>query len=104
MSGHTYFVFENPGDGYRSHAAPVLVAKADPFEYGYEPDVWLKRPVTCRHIAEDEHGHKCDILEIVDKETGHVWMRLGTVDVDDYYPGFVAEWWPLAPGEHPVGA
>ncbi len=95
MDGIAYLAIEDPNDGYRSCMGAVFSAKADAYSLGINYE-WINRPVVCRHLDKSE-SYECDILEIVDSETGHVWLRVGTNNKDDYYPWFVSEWKPMAP-------
>jgi hypothetical protein len=91
MDGKSYFVFEDPEDGYRSHATDPLVTDAPLYAFGGGEGFMTYRAVT--GIINDE------ILELIDDETGHCWLRVGTDNADDYYPRFMCEWRPMPPKE-----
>ena len=95
LDDKVYMVFEDNNDGYRSCAAPVLVASGYAFEF-WDPE-YINRPVTVRHVTHGEYSGENDVIEMIDNETGRLWMRVGTANIDDYYPWFVAEWRPMPP-------
>lgn len=88
-----YFVFEDLNDGYRSTAAPILKASGPSYEF-WEPE-YIQRRVLIRYVTKGEYDGEDDIIEVIDIGTGHLWMRVGTKNIDDYYPSFVAEWYPM---------
>lgn len=98
MDDKVYIAFSDNNDGYRSNCAPLLIAEGPAWEF-WSPD-YIMRDVVGRHVTKGEHG-PCDILELIDAETGHVWLRVGTENIDDYYPWFVASWHPMPSGEQP---
>lgn len=91
----TYLIFEDPSDGYRSAAGPVLSFAGMPYELGgganYE---YCRIPVLASINERSEYGGEAHILELRAKDTGEVLFRVGTDNVDDYYPSFVCEWRP----------
>jgi hypothetical protein len=95
----TYLVFEDPSDGYRSSAGPILSFDGAPYALGGDgggyPE-YLKEPVLCTHrtTGEDEYEDGADILEVRSKETGALIFAVGTRNCDDYYPSFVNSWTP----------
>lgn len=90
MDGFTYLVFEDPSDGYRSCAAPLLSFKGYLYELGgsLHPD-HLAMPVVC-----SMEGSGQEVLTVRDAATGKVVFEVGTDDTDDYYPSYVARWTP----------
>ena len=96
ISGRTYLVFEDPSDGYRSSAGPLLSFAGASYELGYgdsSPD-YIREPVVCTHRARGEYSTEDDILEVRSKETGALIFEIGTRNVDDYYPYFHTAWHP----------
>lgn len=95
----TYLVFEDPSDGYRSSAGPVLSWEGGAYEIGYDgydfPN-YIREPVVCTHrtTGKDEWEDGADILEVRSKETGELIFEVGTANTDDYYPSFVNSWNP----------
>jgi len=47
-----------------------------------------------KHRTKSEYGQEDNVLELVDAVTGRVVLEVGTDNVDDYYPGFVASFHP----------
>jgi hypothetical protein len=96
LSGKTYLIFEDESDGYRSSAGPLLCFEGSAYVIGggsFYPD-YIHEAVLCSHVTKGEYGGQDDILEVRSKETGEVIFRVGTDNVDDYYPSFVCEWRP----------
>ncbi len=96
LDGTVYLVIENPDDGYRSHMGVIFSAKASAYELGISDYENINRQVVCRHIEKDK-DYNCDILEVIDVKTGHLWLRVGTQNTDDYYPWFLTEWNAMPP-------
>ena len=96
MDNKIYAVFEDPDDGYRSHAGPIFVATGDASSVGGIEAEYIQREVIARMApkAEDD-WYESEVLELIDVQNGHTWLRVGTRDVNDYYPSFVAEWHPM---------
>lgn len=93
----TYIIFEDPSDGYRSYAGPVLSFKGSPCEIGAGSNYpqYLREPVLCRHVTKrGEFDGECDLLEVLSRNTGKAVFTIGTLNVDDYYPSFFCEWSP----------
>lgn len=96
LDGHTYLIFEDESDGYRSSAGPLLSFAGPAFQLGggsFYPE-YIREPVVCSHRTRGEYGGEDDILEMRSRTTGEVIFRVGTSNVDDYYPSFVCEWRP----------
>lgn len=89
----TVMVFEDPGDGYRSHAAAPLIAKCSLDEFGICPD-YVRAPVLIRRWTQSEYGSSADGVEFIDTRNGKTILKLGTDNSDDYYPSFVCDWQP----------
>lgn len=89
-----YIVVEDENDGYRSAAAPILSAKGSLYEFG-DIAVYLRREVVCSIKEKGEYGGECEVLEMRDASTGHLWLEVGTDDLDDYYPCFVCRFHPM---------
>lgn len=89
-----YLVFEDENDGYRSSAGPLLSFVGSVYDLGGSYHEYLEEAVICSHGTRGEYGGESDVLELRSKETGELIFRVGTDNVDDYYPSFVAEWRP----------
>jgi hypothetical protein len=92
LDGITYVATEDPDDGYRSSLRTFAVS-AEPTKNAFPPVA-----VTGR-MKSDTQYESNHTLQLVDDVTGEVVLEVGTDNVGDYYPGFVAEWRPelLAP-------
>ena len=82
----TYKATEDDNDGYRSCMGELVITNEKPEEQ-FKP---IK--VMCRHITKHVggYGDEDDMLEFVDIKTGEIILEVGTENVGDYYPGFVA--------------
>jgi hypothetical protein len=89
MSGRIYLVFEDPNDGYRSSASPLISFAGSGYEIGWRYPEYLRHPVLCSMV-----GLGNEVLEMHSAETGKLVFRVGTDNSDDYYPSYVAEWIP----------
>jgi len=95
LDDKVYLAFEDDNDGYRSQMGALFVATAEAHDL-WSPH-YIRRDVVCRHVDRDKYGDNSDILEVIDADTGHLWLRVGTENIDDYYPGFIAQWFPMPP-------
>jgi len=91
LDGNVYVAVEDPEDGYRSCLREIKIM----------PDATMKNvfpegKVFARHRTEGEYSSKDDVIEFIDMTTGEVVLEIGTCDLDDYYPGFVANFNPAA--------
>lgn len=84
LDGQTYLATEDADDGYRSSMESIR--KVD---YTI-PNL----PVAVKILARMSESNSEDILELLNAETGKVILRVGTDNVDDYYPCWVAEYNP----------
>jgi len=90
---------EDESDGYRSYLESVR-----------RHDSWKRNffatPIARVVVVEDNVSHSprrkhpptddsCYVLR--DVADGHVWLRFGTENLDDYYPYFVFEYQPKRP-------
>ena len=88
-----FLAAENPEDGYRSSLDYIIEIDELP-----DSSEIINRPVKAYFINKrdnDSYYECCEILKIEDIETGHIWLEVGTDNTDDYYPWFVAKWWPM---------
>lgn len=89
LDGVVYIAIEDPSDGYRSSMRELTVANDATMK-----NVFPAIDVDGRHRTSGEYGTEDDVLELVDAVTGKVVLEVGTDNVDDYYPGFVASFHP----------
>ena len=84
-----YAAIENPDDGYRSYLDGIAVLTELPrFEFS-------AIPVFC-HMDENPHNN---ILFVRNAKTGNIVLKVGTIEVDDYYPCYRFEYSPENIGE-----
>lgn len=88
LDGIAYVAMEDENDGYRSAMREIVVTD-EPMK-----NVFLPLPVVGRHRTEGAYSGKDDVLELIDTKTGQIVLEVGTDNVDDYYPGFVASFHP----------
>lgn len=90
LDGVTYLGEEDPEDGYRSCCKDLIVVD-QPTKNSF-PEI----DVICTHIYDglETWSAESDVLEIKDKVTEKVILRVGTDNTDDYYPYFVFEYYP----------
>ena len=90
LDGVVYIAVENPDDGYRSSMRHLLVGAGD------MTNTFLPLRVIGRHRTSGKYSGVDDVLELIDEKTGQVVLEVGTDNVDEYYPGFVASFHPEA--------
>lgn len=76
----TYTAIEDPSDGYRSSMREIKLSK-----------VVIKnvfKPVKVMGVMRQDTSD--DVIDFFDVKTGKVVLSVGTENLDDYYPGFVA--------------
>jgi len=88
LDGNVYVAAEDPEDGYRSCLNGVYRTRDMKLETEFEPIN------ICGHIFGEQDGHKCDIMELIDIKTGKAVLEFGTDYTDDYYPCYVATFYP----------
>lgn len=90
-----YEAVEDPDDGYRSYLGSIEVRGEDGIFFG--------RPIDTVVVHEFERGgglysDSPDVgYELKSTTDGHVWLRFGTANTQDYYPWFLWEYQPRAP-------
>jgi len=89
LDGVTYIAEEDPDDGYRSYMKDLRISET-PCKNTFEPE-----RVFCDHTNKSSFmGYDSDILIIKNPFTANVILKIGTVDVNDYYPSCVMEYHP----------
>ena len=91
LDGKVYMVIEDPDDAYRSSMKEIAVDKTAVMKNVFQPC-----EVVGRHRTVGSYGEEDDVLELIDTTTGETILEVGTENVDDYYPGFVANFRPEA--------
>ena len=87
LDGRVYTAIEDPDDGYRSSLGQLFVDESE------IKNVFPPIRVLAKKKASDTWGVN-DTLELVDVVTGKVVVEFGTDNTEDYYPSFVAAFWP----------
>lgn len=78
---------EDESDGYRSYFGCFAVSPTD--------KIFFSTPLARVYTRETESGEGYERFmgwELVDVATGHIWLRVGTSNTDDYYPFFTFEY------------
>lgn len=89
LDGVIYVAREDPSDGYRSSMRDLLIGAGD------MTNVFSPCAVVATHATEARGCYgKCDLLTLFDCKTGKEVLVVGTSDIDDYYPSFVASFNP----------
>jgi len=84
-----YEAMEDENDGYRSMLGCVIAKEP-------EDGIFFKSPIANVWLVYEESD--CDDnYKLIDITDGHVWLRFGTDNTDDYYPYFVFEYSPKEP-------
>lgn len=81
-------ILEDPNDGYRSYLGAVRIADSDS-QY-----IFFRRSLAKIRIEAIDDGEIFMGYYLVDVKDNHVWCRIGTSYVDDYYPSFTCEYSP----------
>ena len=84
MDGKVYLVREDPSDGYRSSMKDI--EEVDIKVVNQFPPCKVKG----RRRKNSEYGEKNDVIDFYDVVTGLVVLAIGTENIDDYYPSYVA--------------
>jgi hypothetical protein len=84
LDGQTYAAIEDPEDGYRSCMKEIIQSSA----------VVTNVFPPIKVFASLSTEHDDDLLEFIDIQTGKVVLMVGTEDYNDYYPTFIASFWP----------
>lgn len=92
LNGKVYVAVEDPDDGYRSHMNDLTIAQDATMK-----NVFPLVRVIGRHRKKSYDG--CwvdDVLELINAENGQLVLEVGTESTDDYYPCFLASFYPEA--------
>ena len=80
-----YEAIEDESDGYRSYLDSIEVVDKD--------GIFFDKPLAFVEVKYSEWGY-FEGYWLEDVEDGHVWLRVGTDNADDYYPMFVFDYQP----------
>jgi hypothetical protein len=90
LDGQVFTAVQDPGDGYRSSMKELIAGPTAKIKNKF-PSI----PVFCIHrIAGRSYGDGADILDIYDMTTAKIILSVGTDNIDDYYPSWVASFTP----------
>jgi hypothetical protein len=105
LDGYVYRVQEDPDDGYRSHLEDIIVVDQMPL------NVWQPAEEVMGHHAQKQselidhtfdpesyYEDRCNIVQLISTTTAKPVLEFGTDYSDDYYPSFVARFYPLKMG------
>jgi hypothetical protein len=87
IGSRIFEAIEDECDGYRSMLLTVCLAD------NTKPLIFSQLPLDTITVKEDEEYRGYKLVG----RNGHVWLRIGTYDYDDYYPCFRFEYTPSAP-------
>ncbi len=85
LDDQAYYAEEDPSDDYRSYLDRIEETDA-------KVTNTFRGVRVVGRMAQPSHNQT--ILELVHARTEKVILRVGTDNVDDYYPSWVAQWWP----------
>ena len=88
LDGVTYTAIEDPNDGYRSSMQELKVSEV------VVKNVFEPCDVLGVYRDKGKYGDTDDVLDLFDAVTGLLVLSVGTEDVDDYYPSFLAVFKP----------
>lgn len=95
LDGVTYKAVEDLNDGYRSQMGSFTITN-DVVYNTFDPvDVLCLTDVG----SEYHSSNSCDLLQILNAKTGDEILKVGTDNIDDYYPSFVCNFSAAAIGE-----
>lgn len=84
LGNQIFEAVEDEDDGYRSYLGCVVVRE--------QGDLIFPRLSFARVRLEDRSDYNFSGYAIVGVADGHVWLRFGTDNMDDYYPCFTFEY------------
>lgn len=92
LDGVVYVVTEDPEDGYRSSMKEIKISN------DVIMNIFTPIEVIGQYIikSEDDPCREDDILKLVDIKTLETVIEVGTKNIDDYYPYFIANFTPEA--------
>lgn len=89
----TYVFLEDPDDGYRSSLDDIYVHYNMTTDNEFEP-VFVRARYYENKNDDWEFGDDNEVLEFVDTENDKVIVQVGTANTNDYYPWYVAKYFP----------
>lgn len=99
LDGVTYMVREDDNDGYRSAMRDVLISDTPPVNTFPPVPVVASYVTKAATVVPGWNDYETnDVLVLARQDNGVHVLAVGTRDVDDYYPTFVAHFDPEALG------
>lgn len=90
LDDEIYEAIEDEADGYRSYLSEIRPTTEEEAE---ENLIFFQNPVDIVKIV-DVSNDTFSGYDIVSVEDDHLWLQVGTVNVDDYYPCCVIHYSP----------
>ena len=87
LDNKTYTAIQDPQDGYRSSMKEIKISNAKVV------NIFCPQRVMCIYRVQ-LGSHECDLLEMYDVHNGKLVLSVGTDNTDDYYPYWVASFYP----------
>jgi hypothetical protein len=96
LDGKTFTAIEEDLGAGRSSLDRIAVE--DGHTEALQGATLVSRPVIITHqdnASQEPHGvDDWDIIVVTDRDTAHIWLRLGTEGVNDDYPSCIFDWTP----------
>jgi hypothetical protein len=87
LDGKTYMAVQDPSDGYRSCMKHCLVVPEMPKNKFEEVEVYGVMKGKGKY-------NENDVIQFYDTITNKIILEIGTSNANDYYPSWVAKWYP----------
>lgn len=87
LDDKTYKAVEDSNDGYRSYLSDLVITDEK------ISNIFPPQEVVCK-MEKDTRDSINYILKFIDKVTNKTVLKIGTANVNDYYPYCVADWYP----------
>ena len=92
LDDEIYEAIEDEGDGYRSYLQEIKPISEEEADQNF---IFFQNPVDIVKIV-DVSNNSFTGYDIVSVEDGHLWLQVGTDNIDDYYPSCVIHYNPRA--------
>lgn len=90
LDDEIYEAIEDESDGYRSYLQEIKPTTDEEAEANL---IFFQNPVDTVKIV-DVTDNTFNGYEIVSVDDGHVWLKVGTDNIDDYYPSCIINYNP----------
>ena len=104
LDGYIYRVQEDPDDGYRSHLEDIIVVDQMPLNVWQPGEEVMgshaqkQKELVGYNPKKDYMTESCNIVQLISTATAKVVLEFGTDHCNDYYPTFVARFYPRSMG------